>query len=234
MAEYVCTGTTPTRRRTIIRAARFPKTSIVAQYGYASEGLVNFLADDNRNLRHLAAMRDRLERRAARPEATPWIKRDCQFSIEAIDAFERNYNRLGFPKLDCRPVTGRLPYLDDWRTRISVALDVTIHKPVRGEDDHLGGALFFFSRGEASTKARIERAKTVAGLIYTLCDRHLGKMGHADPALCFAVDVFAGVRHAPQGTFARKLAHIQEACEEVADRWKRIGPPDDYDGPDPG
>jgi len=233
MAEYVCTGTTPTRRRSIIRAARFPKTSVVAQYGYASEGLVNFLADDNRNLGHLAEMRDRLERRADKRDATPWVKRDCQFSIEAIDAFERNYNRLGFPKLDCRPVTGRLPYLDDWRTRISIALDVTIHKPVRGEEDRIGGALFFFSRGEASTKARIERAKTVAGMIYTLCDRKLGSMGQADPSLYFAVDVFAGVRHSPQGTFARKLAHIEEACEEVADRWKRIGPPDDYDGPEP-
>jgi hypothetical protein len=232
MAEYVCSGTSPTRRRTIIRDARFPKTTIIARYSYAGEGLVNFLADGNRNLRHLADMRARLERRAAKKEAGPWVTQDCQFSIEAIDAFERNYNRLGFPKLDCRQVTGRLPHLDQWPTRISVSLNITIHKPVRGEQDRVGGAVFAFSRGETSSKARVERSKTVAGLIYTFCDSHLKGMGIADPSLCFAVDVIGGVRHNPPGTFARKLSHIQEACEEIADRWKRIGPPDDYDGPD--
>lgn len=233
MAEYVCSGTSPPRRRTIIRDARFPKTTIVAQYGYATEGLVNFLDDGNRKLDHLAAAKDRLERREAKRDAGPWIQRDSRFSIEAIEAFERGYNKLGFAKLDCRRVAGRLPYLTDWPTRISVSLDVTLHKLGKdGGPDHFGGALFLFSRGEQSSKNRLERSKTIAGLIYTLCEKHLTKYGEADPTMCFAVDVFGTVRHSPPGTFARKLAHIKEACEEIADRWKRIGPPADYDGPD--
>ncbi len=234
MAEYVCSGTSPPRRRTIIRDARFPKTSIVAQYGYAAEGLVNFLSDSNRKLDHLTTAKALLARREVRKDATDWIKRDSRSSAEAIDAFERAYNRLGFAKLDCRRVTGRLPHLADWPTRISVSLDVTIHKPVRGEGDKIGAALFLFSRGESSSKNRIERSKTIAGLIYTFCGKHLTASGEADPTLCFAVDVFGGIKYSPPGTFARKLSHIKEACEEIADRWKRIGPPSDYDGPDPG
>lgn len=231
MAEYVSSGTTPPRRRTIIRNARFPKTSIVAQYGGAAEGLVNFLNDSNRNFKHLAEAAERLKRREERRDASDWIRRDSRFSIEALDAFQRNYNRLGLPKLDCRRVTGRLPLLADWPTKISVALDVTIHRFRNSERDRIGGAIFLFSRGESSSKSRVERCKTIGGLIYVFCEKHLQLQGDADPDLCFAFDVFTGTKHTPPGTFARKLGHISEACEEIADRWKRIGPPDDYDGP---
>jgi hypothetical protein len=36
-----------------------------------------------------------------------------------------------------------------------------------------------------------------------------------------------------QGTFTRKLRNVEDACDEIADRWPRIKPPADYDGRDP-
>lgn len=233
MAEYLGSSTSSTRRTSIIREARFPKTSQVAQYDKAREGLVNFLGDGIRSYKHLADVEDYLEKRAARPTATDWIKRDSRFSKEAIAAFERAYNKLGLVKLDCRPIHGRLPHLDMWPTRISVAMDFTVHKPIAGGKDSIGGAILLFSRGESSSKTRIERSKIIAGLIYTHCNRFLKGLGNPEPSLCFAVDVFNGKAHTPPGTFARKLRNVADACDEIAARWKTIPPPEDYDGPDP-
>jgi hypothetical protein len=226
-------STSSTRRRTIIRDARFPKTSIVAQYDKAREGLVNFLGDGTRSFKHLASATDYLAKREVRPDATTWIKRDSRSSIEAIDVFQRRYNKLGFPKLDCRAVHGSQPNLDQWPTKISVALDLTIHRPIKGAKDQVGGVMLLFSRGEASTKSRIERSKTIAGLIYTYASRFMTGQGDPEPSLCLAVDVFGGVAHSPPGTFARKLRNVEDACGEIAASWKTILPPDDYDGPDP-
>lgn len=213
--------------------AKFPKTSQVAQYDRAREGLVNFLTDGTRSFKHLAHATDQLTKRAARPDATEWLQRDSRYSIEAIDAFQRSYNKLGFRKLDCRPVVGRFPFLEIGPTKISVSLDFTLHKPVPGEKDQVGGVLMLFSKGESSSKNRIERSKIIAGLIYTACVRHMPHAGDIEPTLCLAVDVFGNKSFTPPGTFAKKLRNVQDACDEIANGWTRAQPPHDYDGPDP-
>jgi hypothetical protein len=234
MAEYLGSSTSSTRRTSIIREARFPKTSQVAQYDKAREGLVNFLTDGTRSYKHLADATDYLEKREKKPDVSDWVRRDSRGSLEAIEAFQRSYNKLAIHKLDCRPVHGRQPHLDMWPTRISVAMNFTVHKPVPKGKDQIGGAILLFSKGESSTKNRIERSKTIAGLIYTHCNRFMTALGVPDPTLCFAIDVFSGVAHTPQGTFTRKLRNVGDACDEIAARWKTIPPPADYDGPDPG
>jgi len=233
IAEYL--GASSTRRKRIIRDARFPKISVVAQYDKAREGLVNFLDDDTRSFKHLATAQDHLEKRKLRVDATDWLKRDSDASIEAMEIFQSAYNKFGFAKFTCREVTGKQPLLDLWKTtKISVHLDLLLRKPVMGANhDNIGGAIFLFSRGETSNKARVERSKVIAGLIYTYCGNILKEMGVADPSLCLAVDVFGKVTYKPPGTFAAKIKNVADACEEIHARWKTIAPPDDYDGPEP-
>lgn len=233
MAEYLCSTTSSTRRKGIIVEAKFPKTSQVAQYDRAREGLVKFLTDGTRSFKHLADAADHLAKRGASPGATEWIQRDSRYSVEAIDAFQRSYNKLGFRKLDCRPVIGRFPLLEIGPTKISVSLDFTVHKPVSGQKDEVGGALLLFSRGESSSKNRVERSKIIAGLIYTACLRHIPHAGEIEPSLCLAVDVFGAQAYTPPGTFAKKLRNVQDACDEIAGGWPRAAPPADYDGPNP-
>ncbi|MHC2585390.1 hypothetical protein [Bradyrhizobium diazoefficiens] len=233
MAEYLSPSTSSTRRTGIIRDARFPKTSIVAQYARGREGLVNFLGDGTRSYGHLAEATVALEKREAKPGASTWMKRDSRGSIEAIEAFQRHYNKFGFSKLDCRPVHGRQPLLDLWPTRISVSLDFTIHRSTTGGNNAVGGAVLLFSKGETSTNARVERSKIIAGLIHTYTGRFLGGVGDPDPALCLAVDVFGGIAHKPPGSFVKKLRNVADACDEIAARWRTVRPPSGYDGPEP-
>lgn len=223
---------TSSGRKRIIQSARFPKRSVVAQYGKAREGLVNFLGDGTRSIRHLADATDYLTKRGEKAGASDWIKRDSKQSIEAITAFQNAYNRIGVRTLDCHAVPGRLPLLDEWQTRISVDVDVTIHVPTAGGPDRIGGAILLFSKGEAAAARRIEQCRTIASLVHQFCTRFMAQRGEIDKKLCLAIDVFGGRPHGPQGV--RKIDHIRDACEEIAGRWLNVGPPTDYDGPDPG
>jgi hypothetical protein len=136
-------------------------------------------------------------------------------------------------KLECRQPAARSRQLDKWPTLVSVAFDLTVHKAADNGPGTFGAAIFLFNRGEASTAVRKERCGNIAGLIYTFCAQYLngGSFGEADPALCLAVDVFGGVEYRCPGTFARKLRHVQDSCDEIATLWHTIPPPADYDGP---
>jgi hypothetical protein len=233
VAEYL--SATSTRRKRIIRDARFPKASITAQYDGARVGFVNFLDDDSRSFNHLAVAKSGLEKRKLRPDATDWLRRDSDGSMEALEAFQSAYNKLGFSKVLCQRVLGKQVPLDLWSTtKISVNLDLIVRRPVMNGADKIGGTIFLFSKGEPSTKARVERSKVIAGLILTYCANSptIKGLGAADPSLCLAVDVFSHTAHKPPGTFATKLRNVEDAAEEIAARWKTIPPPDDYDGPD--
>jgi len=154
MAEYLLA--TPPGRTRVIRAARFPKRSVVAQYVKAREGLVNFLADGTRSVKHIVNATDYLTKRGDKSDASDWLKRDSKQSIDALAAFQGAYNRLGVRTLDCHSVPSRLPVLDEWPTRVSVDIDVTIHVPSVDGRDRVGAAILLFSRGEASSNRRIE------------------------------------------------------------------------------
>jgi hypothetical protein len=231
IAEYLTAS--PPRRKTIIQSAKFPKTSVVAKYSKARDGLGEFLADNTRSLNRLAQTADFLDKRQNRPGASDWVKQDSRLSLEALDVFQRSYNKLGLPKLACRSVIGPLPSMPVGPMKIGVSIDLTTHRPVMSGKDHVGGLVFLFSKGESSGKNRIERCKIISGLIFVYVTRHLGTLGDADRKLCFALDVLQGVGYQPPGTFAQKMKQVEEACAEIADRWPNIEPPDGYDGPSP-
>lgn len=231
MAEYLTAS--PPRRKTIIQEARFPKVSVVAQYQKARESLVEFLSDGTRSLNHFARATEYLSRREARPDATEWLKRDSRFSNEAIEVFQRAYNKLGFPKIACEQLHGRHGALVFGPTRVSVDLDVVTRRRNMKGRDHIGGVVLVFSKGEPLNRKRIERCKVLAGLCYTFCSTFLKDFGDIDRTLCLAVDVFGQLAYKPPGTFAVKLKHVEESCEEIGARWRTVAPPADYDGPEP-
>lgn len=230
IAEYL--SATPGRRKSIIQEARFPKTSQRARYRGARDCLSAFLCDGTRSFNHIAKALDHLKGRAAKPMATDWVKEDSQLSVEAIEAFQRSYNRLGLPAVECAALPRRLPPLVFAKTKINVHLDVVARRKNLHGPDAIGGAIFVFSRGEKAEKKRVERCKTIAGLAYDFCVERLSGMGQADTSICLGVDVFGQRSYPPPGTFAKKRKQIEDCCEEIYARWWSIDPPLDYDGPD--
>lgn len=231
LAEYL--KASPPRRKQIVKAAKFPKTVIVAQYKGAREALAKFLCDTARDHKILVEATERLLEREAKLAATDWTKDDSRRSIEAISSFQKHANALGIQKLDCKPVLPGLPTLEIAKVAISVSLDATTHRLSKDRENLVGGVLFLFSKAdEASAKARTERCRISALLAYLFAKTHLAHAGTADPKLCFSFDVLTGKAVQAPASHKILLDHMNDSCEEVVLRWAITEAPDDYDGPD--
>jgi hypothetical protein len=228
LSDYL--NATPTRRKTIIRDAKYPKTSVVARYSGARETITDYLCDDLRSSKVINAGVESIEERGAKFAATDWTKQDCALSVEAIQAFQNGYNSLGLGKISCKAVVTKQPKLQIEGVDISVALDATTHKVGKDGANCVGGLILLFSKSDASAKSREARCRTSAVLAAVFAEKHLAYLGQAEPGLCYAMDVFGKRLFPAPKMFPTKLDHMSASCEEVALRWPTIAPPPDYDG----
>jgi hypothetical protein len=229
LAEYLKASST--RRKSIVREAKFPKVAVVTRYRYARQSLIKYLCDPTRSLTTLAESIIDLQDREASLSATPWQKDDYRLSVEAITAFQKAQNSLGLAKLDCYAAMTNPPKLDVAGVDISVWADVL---PMRTDKDgtaRVGAVMLLFSKSESSAKGRDDLCRVSALLAALFAEKHLGFKGAVDPKLCLAIDVFSGKAHRAPATFVKALDNIQNACEEVAMRWEKVEVPADYDGP---
>lgn len=232
LAEYL-TAEAP-RRKGIIQAAKFPKRSVVAQYGAAWTGITKYLCDNKRPPATLLNVIERQKEREQRLTATAWVKRDARLSIEAVQAFQKSYNTLGLPGLICRSIAPPLMPLKIAGVSVSVSLDATTHQvDKKTGKDKVGGLMLMISRSETSASAREDRGRVSALLATLFAQEHLKGHGEADPKLGMSLDVFAGKIYRTPGSYVKRLARMNDSCEEVVLRWPGTSPPDDYDGPSP-
>lgn len=230
LSEYLTAS--PTRRKSIIRDAQFPKTVLVARYDGARDGICRFLADGTRPQRILAEAVGALNARHGEAGATDWIKDDTRLSVAALQAFQKIYGQLALAKIDCRRVVKRVSPLKIADVEISVQLDLTTHRLGKnGGADTVGGVVMLFSKTETSSKSREERCRTASVLAALFAEQSLGYLGEMDHKLCFSLDVFGGRLYQAPGTYKRKQTLMQDSCEEIHLRWMTIEPPSDYDGP---
>ncbi|WP_426020597.1 hypothetical protein [Brevundimonas sp. DWR2-3-1b1] len=85
LAEYL--KASPPRRKQIVKAAKFPKTVIVAQYKGAKDALAKFLCDSARDQKILASAIEIMTEKEAKATSSDWVKDDARRSIEAITSF---------------------------------------------------------------------------------------------------------------------------------------------------
>lgn len=229
LGEYLIAS--PTRRKTIVRDAKFPKTAMVARYEGARGGIADYLCDLGRKQGILFDAIDSIQTKLSDGEASDWKKNDCHLSIEAIQAFQHSYNSLGLNSIECRPVFGAQPKLSIEGVDVSVSLDATTHRKDKKGNDIVGGVILLFSKAETSGTARKERCTTSAVLAAIFAEKFLSHYGKADPKICFSVDVFGGKSYKAPNTYKKKLDNMHTSCEEIALRWPITEPPADYDGP---
>jgi hypothetical protein len=230
LADYL--NASSIRRKRVIQDAKFPRTPIVARYKAARDGITDYLCDQARPTSTLVSAIDQMKTHAAASES-PWTKQDSLLSIEAIESFHSGYgnNQMGVRKIECRDVTGSQPLLPIEGVQVSVALDATTHRKDKDGKDRVGGIILLFSKSETSSNDRVDRCKTAAVLALMFAEKHLKPLGKADPKLCFALDIFGKKAHPAPSSYKQRLNNINAACDEIADRWDSIEPPEDYDGP---
>ncbi len=230
LAEYLTA--TPSRRTTIIREAKLPKTSQVALYRDARLAVARCLCAGPGDPDHVGLAISRLTERAADPDASAWTVDDCRRSVDALAAFARLSNELGLSRYEFRTVSGTLPHLLIAGVAVSVSIAATLHRRSRGGTSQIGGLTLFLSKAKSEDAASPERAAVSALLCLMLAEERLGHLGVADYRLCLVLDVGGGrVFPAPKGQ-ARRRKDMTHACAEIARAWPTVAPPRDYDGPD--
>ncbi len=230
LAEYL--SATPSRRTSIVREAKFPKTSQVALYRDARLAVARQLCAGPDGPDQIGVAISRLRERAADLDASPWTIDDCRRSIDVLEAFLRVGNELGLARYEFRTVSGTLPHVLISGVSVSVSISATVHRRTRDGTTQVGGLTMFLSKAMSDDAASPERAAVSALLCFMLAEASLGHLGAPDHRLCLVLDVAGGkVFPAPKGQ-TRRRKDMAHACAEVARAWSTVTPPRDYDGPD--
>lgn len=229
LAELV--NATPTRRKSIIAAAKFPSSAVVAKYKDASSSLVDFLANPARSVPTFTSAIAMLEGKASDPSLKQWARDDAARSAEALSAVIQHYNKTGLGKLSLKKLPNKQPKILLEGVEISASAACSVHGKFKGESA-VGCLSLLFNKSEPSARVRDERCKTAAVLSILFSEQHLSHLGVAVPKLNMSYDVFLGKLVVAPNTFKKRLSDMSLACEEVVLRWPTIEPPEGYDGPE--
>lgn len=229
LAEYL--NASSTRRKSIIRDAKFPKGVIVARYDGARDAITAFLTDPTRSMTEPTAAIEAMKAKGGAVGAKPWVQDDCKASVEAVNALLKAQNKLGLNKMNIRPILSKQPKLVMEGVEVSITLNATTHRVDKDKQDRVGGLLLLFSKSEPSASKRDERCRVSSVLAAEFADQYLKGLGAMDPKLCVTIDVFGGRIIAAPPSYKKRLTDMIAACEEVALRWPTVEVPADYDGP---
>ena len=221
---------TPTRRKSIITGAKFPKGAIVAQYRDANEQLLAFLQNPSRHNPNFLTKIEALYEKSSDTALTAWVRNDAGRSAEALEAVQNLYNKTGLSKLDLRPLPLKKPKVILEGVQVSSSASCSVHGKFKKEDA-VGCLSLLLNKSETSTAVRIERCRAAAVLSVLYAEQHLTNFGQAKPKFSVSYDVFRGVLVTAPNTYKKRLDNMKFACEEVVIRWPSIDPPSDYDGP---
>lgn len=212
LAQYL--SASASRREAILRAQKFPPEFKTTWYKEASEAIVKYLIDPERNVDIVVRAIDRIQSAAADSQEG----RRQRTNAEALDAFLRGGDDIVVDQLVAAHGPRAAAVLIEGVT-ISVRPEVSLVGSYRGRCVR-GGVRLYFSKSDRLT---IDAAASIAALIH----RHLAQHGNADFVVsrrhCQVIDVFAGEVHAAPTAITRRMKEIEAACREIALHWPSIG-----------
>jgi hypothetical protein len=225
LAEYALAA--PSRRRTILRNAKFAPTYLVIRYGEARKAICSYLSNDLRPTTFLADEETRLLG-LSQTAPTPFQQNDAALSAEAVRYFRKMTNQKGIPQTATFSVATNLPNLalGDSGTEVSVSIDLVARNKSKGL---LGGVLLQTSKAVSAKSWRDEHSKYVASLVWLLAQKHLKEMGKIDRKLCMCIDVFGGRITLAPSSYKSRLTNLEAACDEINALWDNITPPPDFE-----
>lgn len=220
----------PTRRKSIIVSAKFPKTAIVAQYRDANEHLSAFLQNPSRSNPNFLTKIEGLNEKSNDSALSAWVRSDSARSAEALEAVQNTYNKTGLGKFDLRPLPLKKPKIMLSGVQVSSSATCSVHGTFKGENA-VGCLSVLFNKSETSSTVRMERCRSTGVLSVLYSEQHLKSQGVAVPKLSMSYDVFTGKLVIAPNTYKKRLDNMKYACEDVAVWWPLVDPPSDYDGP---
>lgn len=228
LAELV--AATPTRRRTIIQSAKFPKAAIVAQYRDANDAILNFLITPARINPDFSSQITALEEKSIDSANSDWTRSDAARSAEALKRVQQTYNQVALGSLDLRPLPNNKPKVIIEGVSVSASAVCSVHGLFR-KKPAIGCLSILINKTEQSTKVREEKCRGAAVISVLYSKQNLKKFGEAAPKLSLSYDVFHGKLIPAPATYIKRLSDMSAACEDVMVWWDKIDAPAGYDGP---
>ncbi len=230
LADYMTSS--ERRRETIVRDAKYQSVVVVSYYRAADVAISRFLSDPIRNWRVIHQAMADLQKKAEAPDVKPGTRERLLNNMEALAAFERNYNSLGLTGLRLTPIHGAQPKTPLEGVKLSIALDFIVAGPLN--EALVGGLLFELSKGQspktAPAKARLAAfAQHAATLVHMHVSQHLNSFGAPSLKLCLWVDVQRGVTQSAPRDYRGLMDNMAAACRVIARSWDDADPPPGFD-----
>lgn len=228
LADYM-RAATASQRETVIRSAKFPRTSAVVAYTPMRRIVSDLLPTAGGGIGQIDDHIDRLATRLRR-EPDGWMQDELKRNIEALQAFKEAYRTCRLSKVQFAPGPADLTMPIEG-VRINVRLDARVIQTADDGSANSGGLALFVASGEASRKNLADRCKIVAAMIHWTLE-HIGGNIEPLPKLCISFDVFGRTATKAPTSIDRLRANVHSSCREAARAWPDVEPPAGYDGPD--
>lgn len=220
---------TAEQRLRVLRSAKFPKKIPVAAYSPGKRIIRDFLGGNTGDVAYFDAHIERLETRRRR-EPEGWMRDELARNVEAIEAFKRTFLRARARRYRFAAGPVDLTMLQAG-VRLNTRLDVSVTETNDEGVMYSGGCILFVANTDVARRNIEARRRSVAALIYWTLEDGFPNIEPL-PRLCMSFDVFGTEIVRASNSMDRFRSQVAHSCEEAADRWDRIAPPADYDGPD--
>jgi hypothetical protein len=218
LGEYM--SATFSRKRAILREAKYPKDFIVPQYDPVQKAASRYLAHGGGDRAQLTGDIDTLLTGSSKSRWFQMRDKLCQQAISCLLALE---SELKLEELD-------VTLGNDFRHRLTLAgVTVSIYPDIllRGIDSKgpFAGALKFrYGKTKAVTD---EWGAASATILHLFTEQHLaGEEVRAERRHCRVVDVFAGKPFVAPESFKRRRKDIEAACWNIKNIWDHVSPSD--------
>ena len=216
LGEFLVTSN-PVRRRRIISDQKNPNGAAVPRYRLAMDPIDTYLQSGGVEANAVLTVIDQLRNQEG---GSDWVLDDRKNTAEALDCFLDLSSRLPLDDVEYLRGDTDPPKLSISGVDVSVRPDFLIFFQRRGVQC-VGAVKFHFIKSEESALEQ-RGSEYVATLLQRWLNIHGPRNKRPMHTHCFSVDVFRGTIVAAPGSFVRRMAEMEAACEEIAARWPSI------------
>lgn len=211
LGEYMVASAS--RRRTIRKDQKEPKTVKVIKYSDASNAILKFLGSETRDP---AIIDDAIRRLRGKPTSGTFDEREKKLNLEALAYFQSLVGKIDLQKASQRSVFRRSDSIVIAGVRISLDPYLLFLAPGKKGAKSLGLVKLHFPK---TNPLKEDSAAYVGAVLQRYCTETYASLGIPNCDLFQVIDVPSGqIFRGPKST-RKRLTDVEAACEEIAIAW---------------
>lgn len=213
LGEYIVAN--PSRRWTIIKDQKKPRTIYVARYARAESEIQNFIVGGSADIEHLAAVAREL---ITSDYPTSWASENAQLCSRALQSFIKVANDIPSGGLLSHKTPDNVAKMEISKVSVSVRPEILLSRQ-DAPDKFIGAIKLYFSKSVPLEKGPGE---FVASIVYRYIAECLSTEATAEYKHCFVLDVLTGRLFTAPKSYKNHMKQALAACEEIATIWPTV------------